>query len=144
MDFSREPIAGIDYSPYRPGSKEILLLEEAELRNIEDHRYERFIRVWHTEREAYASCLKELILVLRPSMDSSHKDIFMGGINQFLTMFHSMNLQNNHMIQIYIDNWASHGTTRIQYIQEPIRVISQEQFHGRTNPSFLHMCSSGS
>jgi len=119
MDFINMPIASIDYSPYQPTPSITLVLEEKELRDIGEHRYERFIRVWHTERHRHTPCLKNLILVLRPSIDSSNKVLFMGGINQFLEMFHRMSYENRIPIRIYIDNWASSENSQIQYEPYP-------------------------
>jgi hypothetical protein len=123
MDFINLPIASIDYSPYRPATTETLLLEEKELRGIDTYRYERFIRVWHTERHKYTPCLKDLVLVLRPSTDSFQKDLFLEGINQFLEMFHRMAHQNETSIRIYIDNWASYSNRQIKYEQQPKLVV---------------------
>jgi hypothetical protein len=127
MDFSREPIASIDYSPYRPSASATLLLEEKELRDIEEHRYERFIRVWYTERDIHTSCLKDLILVLRPSTDSFQKELFMKGINQFLEMFHRMAHGINIPIRIYIDNWSSHENQYLRYERHPTLIIERSR-----------------
>jgi hypothetical protein len=119
MDFINVPTASIDYSPYRPAASETLLLQEKELRGIDTYRYERFIRVWHTERHKYTPCLKDLVLVLRPSTDSFQKDLFLEGINQFLEMFHQMAYDSQASIRIYIDNWAIYENRQIRYEPQP-------------------------
>ena len=131
MDFSTAPIGGIDFSPYTPRGTITLVLEESELRGIESYRHERFARVWHKERHAFAPCLNELVLVLRPSTDSSHKVLFMEGINQFLETFIQMSSNVNQTVRVYVDNWAKRSDAQdetriwcVKYEQAP-KVVFQ-------------------
>lgn len=133
MDFSTAPLGSIDFSPYNPRGSITLVLEESELRDIDSYRHERFVRVWHEERHTFAPCLNELVLVLRPSTDSSHKALFMEGINQILETFVQMSLNVNQTVRVYVDNWAKQTDAqdetriwRVKYEQAPKLVFQHE------------------
>jgi len=133
MDFSTAPLGSIDFSPYNPRGSITLVLEESELRDIDSYRHERFVRVWHEERHTFAPCLNELVLVLRPSTDSSHKALFMEGINQFLETFVQRSSNVNQTVRVYVDNWAKQTDTqdetriwRVKYEQAPKLVFQQD------------------
>ena len=73
--------ASIDYSPYQPTPLVVMLLEESELREAKQYQFERFWRVWYTERETYAPKLQTLVLGLRIDADKGE------GLKAFLEYF---------------------------------------------------------
>ena len=73
----------IDFSPYYPTKLITIILEENELAERNDSAFERFWRVWYTERSTYAPALEKLIIGLRPQTTSSK------GIQRFLDYFNS-------------------------------------------------------
>jgi len=80
------PSASIDYSPYQPAPLVVMLLEESELREAKMYQFERFWRVWYTERATYAPKLQTLVLGLRMSQDEEGTDN-LDGIKTFLEYF---------------------------------------------------------
>jgi hypothetical protein len=69
MPYTREHFlsvspGSIDYSPYQPAPVVTLILEESELRHASYSQFERFWRVWYTERSSYAPALQTLVLGL--------------------------------------------------------------------------------
>ena len=58
-----------------------MLLEESELREAKQYQFERFWRVWYTERETYAPKLQTLVLGLRIDADKGE------GLKAFLEYF---------------------------------------------------------
>jgi|UniRef100_A0A6C0LLS6 hypothetical protein len=71
----------IDFSPYQPVPVVTIILDEAELANCKEFQFERFWRVWYTERSFYAPALQTLVLGLRRSSDSWE------GIRRFIDYF---------------------------------------------------------
>ena len=71
----------IDYSPYQPAKVVSIILDEAELAKCGEGSFERFWRVWYTERSFYAPALQTLVLGLRRSSAS------WTGISRFLQYF---------------------------------------------------------
>lgn len=71
----------IDYSPYQPAEVITIILEEAELADCKESQFERFWRVWYTERSFYAPALQTLVLGLRRSSES------WTGIRRFIDYF---------------------------------------------------------
>ena len=71
----------IDYSPYQPVKVVTIILDTDELANCKDSQFERFWRVWYTERSFYAPKLQTLVLGLRRSSES------WTGISRFLQYF---------------------------------------------------------
>jgi len=80
------PSASIDYSPYQPAPLVVMLLEESELREAKMYQFERFWRVWYTERATYAPKLQTLVLGLRMSQNETGADN-LDGIKTFLEYF---------------------------------------------------------
>jgi hypothetical protein len=71
----------IDYSPYQPVTVVTIILDTDELANCKESQFERFWRVWYTERSFYAPKLQTLVLGLRRSSES------WTGISRFLQYF---------------------------------------------------------
>jgi len=71
----------IDYSPYQPATVVTIILDEAELADCGVGQFERFWRVWYTERSFYAPKLQTLVLGLRRSSES------WVGIRRFIDYF---------------------------------------------------------
>jgi hypothetical protein len=87
MDFTIYPVGGIDYSPAAWVRRTTLVLEEPELRNATHEQFERFFRVWYTERPTHAPSLIEFTIVLRPGYTDGAMDL--RGINAFLEYYHT-------------------------------------------------------
>ena len=104
------PPASIDYSPYQPAPLVVMLLEESELREAKEYQFERFWRVWYTERNTYAPKLQTLVLGLRVNTDKEEGSSASKGIKEFLEYFdtyvYPMGLQEETQknLQIYIIN----------------------------------------
>ena len=79
--FADVSTGSIDYSPYQPAEVVTIILEEEELANCRESQFERFWRVWYTERSFYAPKLQTLVLGLRRSSDS------WVGIRRFIDYF---------------------------------------------------------
>ena len=71
----------IDFSPYQPVPVVTIILDEADLANCKEFQFERFWRVWYTERSFYAPALQTLVLGLRRSSHSWE------GIRRFIDYF---------------------------------------------------------
>ena len=105
------PAASIDYSPYQPSPLVVMLLEESELREAKDYQFERFWRVWYTERSKYAPKLQTLVLGLRMSQDGTDTEN-LDGIKTFLEYFDTyvysqsagLSSEPKKSLQIYIIN----------------------------------------
>ena len=103
-----------------------MILSESELRNIEEHRFERFFRVWCTEKTTHAPCLKELVILLRPSFEKpGAHNIHMEGIHAFLDYFerHVAREIRDMTLKIYVDSWCESRDMRYHYAREPQRVF---------------------
>ena len=132
VDTDRFTRGSIDYSPYQPAKIIRMILSESELRGIEEYRYERFFRVWCTEKSKYAPCLTELSLLLRPSFESSpvarHPlHIHIEGIHSFLDYFNHSVANNVHdvSLKIYIDNWCETSDRHVRYSNAPQLIYDQ-------------------
>jgi hypothetical protein len=79
--FANVSTGSIDYSPYQPAEVITIILEEAELADCNESQFERFWRVWYTERSFYAPALQTLVLGLRRSSES------WTGIRRFIDYF---------------------------------------------------------
>jgi len=104
MDFSSFNVGGIDFSPAPWITRTTLVLEEPELRNATQEQFERFWRVWHSERSEYAPCLVELTLVLRAGYNDGTMEL--RGINAFLE-YYSTNIESyatTKGLHIYLDS----------------------------------------
>lgn len=114
MDFSSFTVGGIDYSPAPWITRTTLVLEEPELRNATQEQFNRFWRVWHSERANYAPSLIELTLVLR----AGYKDdaIDLRGINAFLEYYnaHIEPHSETKGLHVYLDSYSAVIDT-IQY-----------------------------
>lgn len=127
MDVDSFTRGGIDFSPYQPIPVIRMVLCESELRDIQEHRFERFFRVWCTEKATYAPCLKELVILLRPSFEREPGSgrtglrVKMEGIHAFLDYF------NRHVsrdiramtLKIYVDSWCESRDMQIHYANAP-------------------------
>jgi len=100
MDFSHIASNTIDASPYYPAERLVLALDEEELQFASDSRFERFFRVWYTERTNYAPALKELTILLRPNYVNSVRQ--MEGIRRFVNYFHRITPIQEHFV-MYLD-----------------------------------------
>jgi hypothetical protein len=56
--------ANLDYSPNPSATDMTIVLEEADLKEGTQSQYDRFLRVWVTDRELYAPKLKRLTIAL--------------------------------------------------------------------------------
>lgn len=90
----------IDYSPYQPAPVVTIILDEEELADCGEMRFERFWRVWYTERSFYAPALQTLVLGLRRSSESWE------GIRRFIDYFEQDILFRNPRVglDIYLTN----------------------------------------
>jgi len=93
----------IDYSPYQPVTVVTIILDDAELSDCKDSQFERFWRVWYTERVFYAPKLQTLVLGLRRSSES------WAGISRFLQYFETEVLFRHPRVglDIYLTNGDS-------------------------------------
>ena len=71
----------IDFSPYQPAEVITIILDTTELADCGVGQFERFWRVWYTERSFYAPKLQTLVLGLRRSSES------WVGIRRFIDYF---------------------------------------------------------
>ena len=94
------PPASIDYSPYQPAPIVVMVLEESELREAKTDQFERFWRVWYSQRDYYAPKLQTLVLGLRAEAESGK------GVKEFLEFFdtHVYPKAPKLGLQIYIIN----------------------------------------
>lgn len=131
MDFDSFTRGGIDFSPYQPTPIIRMVLCESELRGIEEHRFERFFRVWCTEKTTHAPCLKELVILLRPSFEREAGPgrtglrVKMEGIHAFLEYFDRHVSRNlcGMTLKIYVDSWCESRDMRIHYGNAPQAVF---------------------
>ena len=126
MDFDSFARGGIDFSPYQPTPVIRMVLCESELRGIQEHRFERFFRVWCTERATYAPCLRELVILLRPSFERAEPlRVQMEGIHSFLDYFdrHVSREVRSMTLKIYVDSWCESRDARIHYANAPQSVF---------------------
>ena len=107
-----------------------MILSESELRGIQEHRFERFFRVWCTEK---APCLTELAILLRPSYDRVEGSlrVRMEGIHAFLDYFdrhveRELRDIRTLTLKIFIDNWCETSHTLVQYTHAPQSVFELE------------------
>ena len=124
MDFSSDPVASIDFSPYPTIRRTTLVLEEPELASATGVQLERFWRVWYSDRQVSAPNLTHLTLVLRPGLANGKPET--AGIQRFLNYFENCVKPNctTKGLHIYQDNWtALIGDTRYSVAQEPIRLL---------------------
>jgi hypothetical protein len=93
----------IDYSPYQPSTIVTIILDDAELSDCKDSQFERFWRVWYTERVFYAPKLQTLVIGLRRSSES------WTGISRFLQYFETEVLFRHPRVglDIYLTNGDS-------------------------------------
>lgn len=126
MDFSSFPTGGIDFSPSPVIRSTTLVLEDPELATAEVQQFERFWRVWHTDRAKSAPFLKMVTLVLRPGFVNGKTDYT--GIHRFMA-YYKNNVEpgcKTTGLQIYADNWtALVGDTRYNFAPEPSLLISK-------------------
>ena len=113
MDFSSFTVGGIDYSPAPWVTRITLVLEEPELRNATQEQYNRFWRVWHSERSEHAPHLVEVTLVLRAGYSDGAMDLC--GINTFLEHYstHIEPHASTKGLHIYLDS----STAVVDHIQ---------------------------
>ena len=71
----------IDYSPYQPAEVVTIILDEVELADCKEFQFERFWRVWYTERSFYAPKLQTFVLGLQRNSES------WVGVSRFLQYF---------------------------------------------------------
>jgi hypothetical protein len=121
MDFSSLSNGSIDYSPYHPQKQHTIVLCEEELTECQDHRFERFWRVWYTERHMYAQNLQHLTIVLRPSYATGR--VVTEGIQKFLNFFYDRLLFRTirEGLSIYMDKTAcdNNGTRYTEIADAP-------------------------
>ena len=137
MDFSHLQTSALSFSPSPAATKIELLLENCELDQADDHAYERFWRVWYTERSAYAPHLKDFTICLRPSAEPGGI-VGYTGINRFLNYFRN-NVRGStalqHPLQVYMDCWSD-SAFHIQYQTRnapfEIRVVPQAADRGQS------------
>jgi len=98
--FNGVSTGSIDYSPYQPAEVVTIILDDAELADCSVGQFERFWRVWYTERSFYAPKLQTLVLGLRRRNDS------WAGIRRFLNYFETDVLYRHGRVglDIYLTN----------------------------------------
>ena len=74
--------ANLDYSPNPCATDMTIVLEEADLIEGTQSQYDRFLRVWVTDREQYAPKLRVLTIELVPDETTV-------GITRFVQCFHA-------------------------------------------------------
>jgi hypothetical protein len=96
--FLSMPPATIDYSPYQPAAVVTLILDADHLRDSSYSQFERFWRVWYTERSFYAPALQTLVLGLRGPRGAAtryddgsagQRPADVDGIARFIAYFHT-------------------------------------------------------
>ena len=126
MDFSSFPTGGIDFSPSPSIRCTTLVLDEPELASAELQQFERFWRVWHSERGKSAPHLQMVTLVLRPGFKNGKPNY--AGIYRFVE-YYKNNVEPSCKttgLQIYADNWtACVGDTRYNFAPAPSLLISK-------------------
>ena len=123
MDFSSEMNGSVDYSPYHTPKQHKIVLCEEELASCEERRFERFWRVWYTERYLYAQQLKHLTLILRPSYKDGR--VITEGIQKFLNFFYDRIIfcKIREGLTIYIDNTACDDGIRYTEMADEPNVV---------------------
>jgi len=76
--------ANLDYSPNPSATDMTLVLEETDLKEGRQSQYDRFLRVWVTDREQYAPKLKRLTIELVKGTNETTV-----GITRFVQCFHA-------------------------------------------------------
>lgn len=143
MDFTIYNVGGIDYSPAPWITRCTLVLEEPELRNAQDYQFERFWRVWHSERRTNAPKLCEVTLILR----AGYKDGVMelNGINMFLDYYraHVEPTCSTTGLHVYLDSYSA-IIERTQYsvLDEPLLLFTIAQPQVYDGAEWLHVPSS--
>ena len=77
--------ATIDYSPNPSATDMTIVLEEKDLEQAKQSQYERFLRVWVTDRKIYAPKLHTLVIEL-----CSEENEPIVGITRFLQYYQSI------------------------------------------------------
>jgi hypothetical protein len=117
----------IDYSPYQPATVVTIILDEAELADCKESQFERFWRVWYTERSFYAPKLQTLVLGLRRSSSS------WTGIRRFLQYFEEDVLYRHGRVglDIYLTNGDDPrhilSVTPVMYHRYPLSILQVPQ-----------------
>lgn len=121
MTFSHIVRQTIDTSP-APWAENIeLLFVENDLIDIEPQRYERFFRVWFTQRHEYAPKLSQLIIVLRPTIRDNV--IRIDGIQVFMRKYHQYIMNTPINTSIWFDDYAEDTQSLYQISVSPTRII---------------------
>lgn len=106
MDFKDTPHGSIDFSPAAWIKSSSFAIDDSELQNASWRQYERFWRVYYSERKLYSPNFKEFTLVLRPGYDVNTRSVVLTGINRFMHFFTNYIFPVNSKIgiKIYQDN----------------------------------------
>ena len=96
----------VQCSPYKPGARVTIALDDADLAAVDEAQYERFWRVWWYERATYAPILSDLTLVLRAS-GTPYKGYSMEGIKTFLAAIEDRPVRSGDRLCVYLDNYTS-------------------------------------
>ena len=118
----------IDFSPYQPAPSVVIILDEAELANCRESQFERFWRVWYTERSFYAPKLQTLVLGLRRSGESLLRQESLAGIRRFIDYFEQEILFRHPRVglDIYLTNGDSPqhilSVTPTEYHKYPVSI----------------------
>lgn len=96
----------VQCSPYKPGARLTIALDDADLSAVDEAQYERFWRVWWYERATYAPILSDLTLVLRAS-GTPYKGYSMEGIKKFLAAIEDRPVRSGDRLRVYLDNYTS-------------------------------------
>jgi len=117
----------IDYSPYQPSTIVTIILDDAELSDCKDSQFERFWRVWYTERVFYAPKLQTLVVGLQRCSES------WAGIDRFLQYFETEVLFRHPRVglDIYLTNGGSPrpilSVTPALYHRYPVSIPQEPQ-----------------
>jgi hypothetical protein len=124
MDFTIFPVGGIDYSPAPWVRRATIVLEEPELRNATRDQFDRFFRVWYSERPTHAPSLIEVTLVLRPGYTDGAMDL--RGINAFLGYYETFVQPSSAKgLHVYMDCYtALVDHTSYQVLEQPLLLFT--------------------
>jgi hypothetical protein len=119
-------VGDIHYSPSPFAKKISFVLNDSELQEATHSQFERFWRVWYTDRHKYAPHLESFTLFLRPSYDAATNAIGTSGINAFLEYFRDhmeSRGEKNHLV-VYLDTYTeiNNGTSHMIY-DAPVKML---------------------
>ena len=120
--FADVSTGSIDFSPYQPAEIVTIILDEEELATCKESQFERFWRVWYTERSFYAPKLQTLVLGLRRNSASWE------GIRRFIDYFEQDILFRHPRVglDIYLTNgdnpWHILSVKPTEYHRYPVSI----------------------